>query len=174
MDSNKTCAICGREAVFYSAYLKQELCKKHFERMLIKRVKSNMNANKLRNRLFRFGNENNCGRDFLAFLFKDLESKAGEKLYSYTLEDFAISVMKFFLFHDTADKKIKEKDGFSPLFNVSENEIINFFRLKKKILQEVKRSGKDEAVLKFLMEIEERRPGGMISLVKAGMALGII
>ncbi|MCL5976009.1 MAG: hypothetical protein M1580_00225 [Candidatus Parvarchaeota archaeon] len=174
MDADKTCAICGREAVFYSSYLKQELCKKHFERMLIKRVKSNMNTNKLRSRLFRFGNENNYGRAFLEFMFKDLESKDGEKLYSYTLEDFAISVMKFFLFHEPTDKKIKNKDGFSPLFNVSENEIMSFFRLKKKTLQNAKRSGKDESVLKFLMEIEERRPGGMISLVKAGITLGII
>ncbi|MGC8533037.1 MAG: hypothetical protein ACP5MV_00160 [Candidatus Parvarchaeum sp.] len=174
MDTNKNCAICGRKAVFYSPYLKQELCKKHFERMLLKRVKSNINANKSRSRLFVLGNNNYCGRSFLEFMFKDMQGKGGDKLYSYTLEDFAISVMKFFLFHEPTDKKIKEKDGFSPLFNVSENEIISFFRLKKKILAGVKRNEKDEKVLKFLTEIEERRPGGMISLVKAGIELGII
>ncbi|MCL4376019.1 hypothetical protein M1558_00815 [Candidatus Parvarchaeota archaeon] len=174
MDSDKTCAICGRKAVFYSAYLKQDMCKKHFERMVIKRVRSNMSSHKTRNKSFVFGDENKCGKEFLKFLFKDMESSHGEKLYSYTLEDFAISVMKFFLFHDSPDKKIEQKDGFSPLFNVSENEIISFFRLKNKDVEKINRNGKDESVLKFLTEIEERRPGGMISLVKAGIKLGII
>ena len=171
---NKTCAICGRKAVFYSAYLKQELCKKHFERMLIKRVRSNMNSHKIRNQSFIFGDENKCGNAFLKFMFRDRESSNGEKLYSYTLEDFAICVMKFFLFHDTPDKKIEQKNSFSPLFNVSENEIISFFKLKKIDIEHVSRNKKDEFVLKFLTEIEERRPGGMISLVKAGIKLGII
>ena len=174
MDSDKTCSICGRKAVFYSPYLKQELCKKHFERMLIKRVRSNMNSHKTRKQSFIFGDENKCGNEFLKFMFKDLESSNGERLFSYTLEDFAVCVMKFFLFHDSPDKKIKQKNGFSPLFNVSEKEIISFFKLKKKDLEPVSRKGKDESVLKFLREIEERRPGGMISLVKAGISLGII
>lgn len=57
---------------------------------------------------------------------------------------------------------------------MSENEIISFFKLKKITLQPITRNEKDEAVLKFLREIEERRPGGMISLVKVGMTLNII
>ncbi len=174
MDSYKTCAICGRKAVFYSAYLKQELCKKHFERMLIKRVRSNMNLHKIKKSSFIFGDENNCGKEFLKFMFKDMDSSSGEKLYSYTLEDFAVCVMEFFLFHNPPDKKIEQKNGFSPLFNVSEHEIISFFKLKKKDVEHITRNGKDEYVLKFLTEIEERRPGGMISLVKAGIKLGII
>ena len=174
MDSDKSCSICGRKAVFYSAYLKQDLCKKHFERMLIKRVRSNMNSYKVNDQSFIFGNENKCGKQFLKFMFNGRESDHGKKLYSYTLEDFAICVMNFFLFHDPPDKKIEQKDGFSPLFNVSENEIISFFKLKKKDVEKVRRNERDNSVLRFLMEIEERRPGGMISLVKAGIKLKII
>ena len=168
------CAICGKKAVFYSAYLKQDLCKKHFERMLIKRVRSNMNSYKIRNQSFKFGNENKCGKEFLSFMFKGLESNQGEMLSSYTLEDFALCVMKSFLFHDPPDKKIREDSRFSPLFNVSESEIISFFELKKTTMQSIARNKKDETVLRFLREIEGRRPGGMISLVKAGITLRII
>ncbi|MCL4398665.1 MAG: hypothetical protein M1322_00050 [Candidatus Parvarchaeota archaeon] len=174
MDVDKTCSICGRKAVFYSSYLKQDLCKKHFERMLIKRVRANMNSHNLKDTLFRLGKENKCGNAFLEFMFKDMESAGGSRLCSYTLEDFAVCVMSFFLFHDPPDKNINGKEGFSPLFNVSENEIISFFKLKKITLQPITRNEKDEAVLKFLREIEERRPGGMISLVKVGMTLNII
>ena len=174
MDLDKACAICGKKAVFYSVYLKQNLCKKHFERMLIKRVRSNMNSYKIRDQRFKLGNENKCGKGFLRFVFKDLENNLGKRLSSYTLEDFALCVMKFFLFHESPDKKIKEDNGLSPLFNVSEGEIISFFELKKITMQSINRNKKDEAVLRFLREIEERRPGGMISLVKAGVTLGII
>ena len=174
MDTEKKCVICGREAVFYSEYLKQDLCKKHFERMLIKRVRSNMNSYKIKNQNFKLGSENKCGKEFLKFIVRDMESENGKVLHSYTLEDFAISVMGFFLFHNPSDKKIDDSGKFSPLFNVSENEIISFFRLKKVNLKAVKRSKKEEAVLSFLRDIEERRPGGMISLVKAGINLGII
>lgn len=142
--------------------------------MLLKRVRSNMNSHEIRDKSFIFGDENKCGKEFLKFMFNDRESSHGEKLYSYTLEDFAISVMKFFLFHDPPNKKIEQKNGFSPLFNVSENEVISFFKLKKRDVEKISRSGKDESVLKFLSEIEERRPGGMISLVKVGIKLGII
>jgi hypothetical protein len=173
MDANKKCVICGRAAVFYSSYLKQELCKKHFERMLIKRVKSNINLYKINNKSFKLENQNKCGKEFLKFIFKGMESSGGKKLSSYTLEDFAICVMKFFLFHDAADKRINNR-SFSPLFNVSENEIISFFNLKNIKLQSVDRNRKDKVVLDFLKEIEERRPGGMISVVKVGMKLGII
>jgi hypothetical protein len=174
MDTEKKCVICGREAVFYSEYLKQDLCKKHFERMLIKRVKSNMNSYKIKNQNFKLGSENKCGKEFLKFVFRGMESENGKELCSYTLEDFAISVMSFFLFHEPSNKKIEGNEKFDPLFNVSEKEIISFFRLKKIKLNEIKRNKKEETVLSFLRDIEERRPGGMISLVKAGINLGII
>ena len=111
---------------------------------------------------------------FSGFFFKDNESRDGLMLCSYTLEDFALAVMKFFLFHEDSGIKIREKSGFSPLYNVSESEIAEFFRSKGKELPPLTRKGKDKAVLDFLKDIEERRPGGMMSLVKAGITLNII
>ncbi len=172
MDSENKCSICGKKSVFYSNYLKQNLCKKHFERMIIGRVKSNFTSKKIDKKGLYITKENHIGEEFLNFLFD--EKGKDTRLYSYTLEDFAVSVMRYFLFHEPSNKKIVEVGSFSPLFNVSENEIIEFFRLKKKELNEIERTGKDASVLKFLKEIEHRRPGGMISLVKAGMSLGII
>ena len=174
MDKGKNCSICGREAVFYATYLKQELCKKHFERMLMKRIRSNLNSYGIKDRYFKFENKNSCGMSFLRFFFKDRESSNGLRLYSYTLEDFALAVMRFFLFHEESRIKIRGKYGFSPLYNVSENEIAEFFKSKEKEISPITREGKDRAVLDFLKDIEERRPGGMMSLVKAGITLNII
>ncbi|EFD92945.1 MAG: hypothetical protein BJBARM5_0319 [Candidatus Parvarchaeum acidophilus ARMAN-5] len=174
MEESKKCAVCGKSAAFYSTYLKQNLCKKHFERMLIRRVRSNMASNNIRGYSFRIGNENKCGEAFLEFLFKEYTKGKTLTLKSNTLEDFSIVVMRFFMFQDEPKLKISEKESFNPLFNVSEQEIVSFFSLKNKKVTLKKRSEKEKAVLDFLSKLEERRPGGMISIVKAGVALEII
>ncbi len=174
MDNTKKCLVCGKNAVFYSTYLKQDLCKKHFERMLIRRVRSNMLSNGIRGYSLRLGNENPSGLIFLRFLFKEEDTGKTMILKSDTLEDFSISVMKFFLFHENPKSKISESGRFSPLFNVSEKEIEAFFDLKKKKVSAKNRDERDSKVLNFIYSIEERRPGGMISIVKIGLELGII
>ena len=174
MDNFKTCAVCGKKAAFHSAYLKQEFCKKHFERMLMRRIRSNMVSNGMRGHVFHLLNENPCGFDLLDFLFVEKSGSKKIDLSSHTLEDFAIAVMKYFLFHEESKIRIRGKDRFSPLFNVSEDEIFSFFSLKNKSVAKNRRRCKDQSVIDFLSEIEKRRPGGMISLVKAGIELEII
>lgn len=174
MDKINNCAICGRKSVFYSNYLKQHLCKKHFERMLIRRVRSNIISNGLRGKTFKVMRENKYGYAFLSFLFVDNKYNEEIKLKSYTLEDFAIEVMKFFLFSENKGLKVKGDGFFSPLFNISENEIYSFFLLKRRDIGKRERKGMENAILNFILKLEERRPGAMISIVKAGLDIGII
>lgn len=174
MDGVRSCAVCGKNAVFYSTYLKQDLCKKHFERMIIRRVRGNMASNGIRGYQFHLDRENSCGFAFLSFLFKEGKDSRKMNLMSNTLEDFSTAVMRFFLFHEETGLKIVSKGRFSPLFNVSEKEIVSFFAFKKKKVSAVSRNDRDNAVMQFILKIEERRPGAMISLVKVGIELGII
>lgn len=174
MDDTKKCTVCGKNAVFYSNYLRHNLCKKHFERMLIKRVRGNMVSNGLRGRAFHIKDENPCGYLFLKFLFEEVEKSEKVDIKSGTLEDFSIAVMKFFLFHDETHLRIKEKGSFSPLFNVSEREIESFFQFKNRKVNFITRTGKEKSTLDIISRIEQRRPGAMISLVKAGIELNII
>lgn len=174
MDGNKKCSICGKAAVFHSPYLKQDLCKKHFEKMLLRRFRGNVASLKNRRDSVRIGRGNPLGREFLEFFFRDAGKGKYAEAKPHTLEDFAINVMRYFIFHEGSSKKIRGDGFFSPLFNISENEISSFFMLKKIKPRTKKRNGKDMYILGFLQEIEERRPGGMISLVKAGITLEII
>ncbi len=90
------------------------------------------------------------------------------------MEDFAIAMFKYFSFNEKPKIKISGENFFNPLYLTSENEIIMFFKAKKKEIRLVERDDEEKYIINFLNSIEERRPGGMISLVKIGNRLGLI
>lgn len=93
MEQDK-CKVCGRDAEFYSPYLKQHLCKKHFERMIIRRVSKVVTSAGLKSRGYRLKDDGSEAFRLIKFMFKeDKNSKVA--LLNYTMEDFAVEVLKY-------------------------------------------------------------------------------
>ncbi len=167
-----TCHICGRQAFFYSSYLGKHLCGKHFEKMLVRRVRSVVTTEIGQRKAFRKVMDGSAAFRFIDFVFRSGESDT--TLFNNVLEDFAIAVLGYFVFDEKPKIAVKSASGVSPLFTTSEKEIENFLKLKKLCGGSVKRRKRDAYVLNMLYELEGRRPGGMLSLVKIGRRLGII
>lgn len=162
------CAICGDDGYFYSPYLKQWLCKKHFEKMLIRRIRRNLLNNGIRAKKYKILKSTD-GYLLLSRLFKEGESNI--ELDSYILENFAIEVLKYLMFNKEPSIKVKGNNYFNPLYNVSLDEIKAFYNLHGITGYKFEF---DEDLLGFLNKLEEKRPGSKISIVESGIILQII
>lgn len=171
--ADENCSICGRTAVFYSAYLKQNLCKKHFEHMVFRRIRAAFASSGLKAKDCSLPRGNSAPAGMIRFLFKDSKG-GGIRLQTNTLEDFAVSIMEYFAFSKKPNISVNSKGTFSPLYTTSEKEIAAFLDLKGINFHEKKRKGLDAELLGILEDIEKRRPGGMLSIVKIGRTLGLI
>lgn len=167
------CQTCGRGAYFYSLYLKQGLCKKHLEKMLVRRIKSTVLVKSYKQRRFRMLADGSLGYKMINFVFRK-DQKSTLLLKNITLEAFAIDVLKYFLMGKKPIHKIGSSEFFNPLYSTSEEEIMAFLDSKGLKYQKKKRAGLDAQILDIIKEIEKRRPGGMISLVKIGERMDII
>lgn len=167
------CNTCARESYFYSVYLKQGLCKKHFEKMLIRRARSALISKGYKQRKFKISDDSSAGSKMVNFIFRK-DAKSSLLLKNAVLEDFSVAVLRYFLTGDKPKYKIGSKTFFNPLYLISEEELEAF--LKAKEIKYVKKEfrGKDLYILNFIRDVEKRRPGGMISLVKMGERIGII
>lgn len=171
MEGKDKCFECGRASYIFYPYLRQNLCRKHFQRLLMKRVNGILASNGIRGGI-KPSKDNRLGRRFLSFMSK--RGRTITPVSSNTLEDFALAVGLYFLFDRIPKIRIKEGNAFSPLYTTSEDEIISFFKSKGREPRPLKRNKEEEYVLDFLRGLEGRRPGGMISLVKMGIRLKII
>ncbi len=160
------CAICGREAYYYSEYLKQWLCKKHFEKMIVRRIRRNIINNGFYSKEYRILDSTEASK-LLRLLFKEGN---GPILDTYTLEDFAEEVLEYLLLNKEPKIKVKDKNYFNPLYNSAREEIIAFAKLKN---LEIKFE-ENPKLLNFINELEKRRPGSKISIVNSALSLGII
>ncbi len=172
---DQNCRICGREAAFYSEYLKQALCKKHLEKMLVRRINGELINHGLgRQPAYRLKDDGSIGYKMNEFIFTR-RSNSGLKLGNEVLEDFAVEVFKYFTTGSKPKAKINGKNGFNTLYLTSEKEIAAFFMSKGLAVKEPsKKKGNEGYLMTFLEEIEKRRPGAMISIVKIGERLGLI
>ncbi len=170
----KTCKVCGNGADFYSPYLKKYLCRKHFEKMIIRRLSKIVTSEGMKSKGYRLDDDGSDAHRLLAFVFKE-DKGSGVRLSNLTMEDFALETMKYF-----TDKRyrprvrISTKTSVSPLYTTSEGEIRDFLAAKNIVSAGRKRDAEDEWLLNFIRGFEERRPGGMISLVRIGNELEII
>ena len=171
MEGQGKCFVCGKRSCVFYPYLKQHLCKKHFQRLLLRRVKGLLSSNGIHSSIKPSG-ENPLGREFLSFV--SIGGKRSQLVGSNTLEDFAVAVGGYFLLDRKPDIKVSDGKRFNPLYTTSEDEIINFLGTKGTVKRPTKRKGDDALVLSFLKGLEARRPGGMISMVKTGVRLRII
>ncbi len=169
----KKCHICGRESSFYSEYLKQSLCKKHLERMLTKRIRSALISKDYKQRKFRLSPDNSDAYKIEKFVFRE-DNKSSLLLMNFTLEDFALSVLDYFLSGNKPKQKIGSKTFFNPLYTASDEEIAAFLTSKGEKTKPKKITKKQEYLMEFIKDIEKRRPGGMLSIVKMGEKIGII
>ena len=74
----------------------------------------------------------------------------------------------------TLKKKIAGKTSLNPLYTTSDDEIRDLLIIHGEKTAEKKRTGFDRDILNMISDVEKRRPGGMISLVKMGARLGVI
>ncbi len=169
----KKCYICGRESVFYSEYLKQALCKKHLERMLTKRIRSTLISKNYKQRKFRLSSDGSDGYKIEKFVFRE-DANSSLKLMNFTLEDFSLSVLDYFLTGSKPKQKIGSKTFFNPLYNTSDLEIAAFLASKGEKTKPRKITKRQKYLMDFIRDIEKRRPGGMLSMVKMGEKIGII
>ncbi|MCW1293496.1 MAG: hypothetical protein QXV66_00740 [Candidatus Rehaiarchaeum fermentans] len=161
------CSLCNEDSYFYSTYLKQWLCKKHFAKMIERRIRRNILNNKFKSK---DGYEILKSTPAYKVLEKLFNKKGGIKLDSYILEDFALEVMKYFLNGENPVIKISKEDYFNPLYNVSLEELEAYCKLKNIELN----IQYNDKILDFLNSMEKRRPGSKISVVESGRILGII
>ncbi len=167
------CFNCGRDAEFYSQYLGQSLCKRHFEKMLIRRARSSVVSKGYKRKGFRLKDDGTPAYRALKLIFAE-DPSSDITLGTGTLEDFAVGVMVYFASGKAPKKKVGGKTGFNPLYTTSNDEIRDLLSIHGEESSEKKRIGFDNDVLSLLKDVEKRRPGGMISLVKMGERLGII
>ena len=168
------CIMCGRAADFYSPYLKQHLCKKHFEKMMMRRISKIVVSSGLKNRTYKFSDDGSDAYRMLDFTFR-LDGSSKTRLNNGTLEDFAVEILRYFTEKRYRPKiKIKGKDFINPLYTTSESEIADFLGAKNIKTTAKKRSEKERWLIGFLYDLEKRRPGGLISIVKIGARIGII
>lgn len=167
------CHTCGREGVYYSMYLKQSLCKKHLEKMLVRRIRGALISRSYKQKRFRTANDGSAAHKMISFVFK-IDPKSSLTLRNGTLEDFAISVLRYFMEGRKPTKRVGSKTFFNPLYTTSEDEVYAFLDSKRVVYKRRQRKGKDRYMLDFIGGIEARRPGGMLSLVKIGERLGLV
>jgi tRNA(Ile)-lysidine synthase TilS/MesJ len=160
------CSICGREGYFYSTYLKQWLCKKHFEKMIVRRIRRNVINNGYYANSYTIDLSLPASK-ILMLLFKQ---GTGPILYAHTLEDFVEEVLAFFFLNKKPSFKVKGEGYFNPLYNCSREELLYFAKLKE---IELHFDNKLEFA-DFMEELEKRRPGSKISIVESAIKLGII
>ena len=169
----KKCYICGREAYFYSTYLKYYLCKKHLERMLIKRTRGAVISKGHKRRAFKLVNDGSDAYKLNTFLFK-ADKKSNAVLRNYTLEDFALVVLEYFLSKNKPKLRIGSNTFFNPLYTTSEDEISAFLISKGEKANPKPRTGREKYLLDLMKDVEKRRPGAMLSAVRIGEKIGII
>ncbi len=167
------CHICGRESEFYSEYLKQPLCKKHLERMLTKRIRSALISKDYKQRKFKLSPDGSDAYKMEKFVFR-VDKKSGVLLTNLTMEDFALSVLDYFLTGKKPKQKIGAKTFFNPLYTTSNEEITAFLESKGEKTKPKKLTKRQRYLTDFMKDIEKRRPGGMLSIVKMGEKIGII
>ncbi len=171
--SASKCFTCGREAYFYSAYLKQNLCKKHFEKMLIRRVRSALISKGYKQKAFRMTDDGSAAYRMLKFVFKK-DDNGTVTLENSVLEDFALAVLEYFLTKKKPAHQIGLKTRFNPLYQVSEEELYAFLDMKGIKYKKKTHGGREGYLLDFMKDVEKRRPGGMLSAVKMGEKIGVI
>ena len=167
------CYSCGRSAYFYSPYLKYNLCKKHFQKMVIRRIRSGLIANGIKDKKFRFAADDSLGFKLNRLIFKE-DKNSGTMLMNCLLEDFAMETITYFISGSVPAIKIKGKGYVSPLFLISEAEAIRFVESKSGNVGLVQRRAQDAVIFNLLTTVEKKRPGGLISLVKMGQRMEII
>ncbi|MEM0124557.1 MAG: hypothetical protein QXF41_03390 [Candidatus Micrarchaeaceae archaeon] len=165
------CYLCDDEAYFYSGYLRQNLCKKHFEKMLIRRIRGEVASRGFSRRKYKLVPDGSIGYKLNSFMFKPSKD-ADTAMDNLLLDDFALAVLKHFVTKEKIDIKINGENYFNPLYLISKEEAIAFLRLKKMDYAENK--GGDADLVAILDRLEAKRPGAKISMVKSGIRAGLI
>ncbi|MCL5009891.1 MAG: hypothetical protein M1433_02865 [Candidatus Parvarchaeota archaeon] len=173
MEAKNECHVCGREMYFYSEYLKSGLCAKHFEKMLVRRVRSAIISEGFRDRTFKIIKNDSAASRFLGLVFME-DDKSDLTLDTNTVEDFSAEVLEYFTLGTKPPAKVSHGNVFNPLYLTSEKEIIAFLKLKGVEGREKHRSEMDAYLLSIAETVEKRRPGAMISSVKIGREMDII
>ncbi len=165
-----SCYLCNNEAYFYSKYLRQDLCKKHFEKMLIRRIRGDTATLGFSGNKYNLINDGSIGYKLNKFIFAKAD-KGDVVIDNLLLDDFAISVFKYFVTKGKISVKVKDKNYFNPLYLISREEAIAFLKLKN-IKYTV--PNKEDDLVRILKKLEDKRPGAMISIVKSGIRVGLI
>jgi len=117
--------------------------------------------------------DGSIGYKMVSFVFRrDKDSTL--TLRNGTLDDFAVSVLKYFVKGEKPKQKIGSEKFFNPIYTTSEEELAAFFASKRIRYKKRKRGKADLYLLDFIKDIEKRRPGGMLSIVKIGEKMDIV
>ncbi len=171
--AGEKCSLCGKDAAFYSNYLKQYLCKKHLEKMLFRRINTTLLSAGLRKSAYSVPKGDSPGARMLQFMFRN-NTGEGVKLEANTLDDFAAALMSHFAFSRKIRISISSPRRFNPLYTTSDEEISALLSIKGIKFSGKKRDREDLYALEMLSDLERRRPGAMLSIVKVGARLGLI
>lgn len=170
------CSICGKKGYFYDTYLKQSLCKAHFEKMIVRRIKRAL-INEFKATRFKFNliDDNSIGFKVNKIIFGNATSndhKPELTLENNLLDDFSLQVIRFFIGMGSPDIKVRYDSKFNSLYSLSLSEAIAFIKIHEPNFNFDVSSKND--ILDMIYKLESRRPGAMLSIVSIGRRLGII
>ena len=138
--------------------------------MLIRRIRGDTASLGFSRERYNLIDDDSIGYKLNSFIF----AKAGKGSVSvgnFLLDDFALTVFKYFVKKEKISLKVKGENYFNPLYLISKEEATAFLRSKG--IKYVDTGIKDE-LSDVLSKLEEKRPGAMISMVKIGIMAGII
>lgn len=165
------CYLCGDDAYFHSSYLKQKLCKKHFEKMMVRRIRGGVSSLGFSRKTYRLIPDGSIGYRLNSFFFRHPEGKDID-VGNLLLDDFAMAVFKYFVTKEKTSMKVKSRDYFNPLYLISREEAAAFLKLKR--IDYTETEDKDADLASILDRLEAKRPGAKISIVRSGIAAGLI
>ncbi|MBD3312653.1 hypothetical protein GF352_04345 [archaeon] len=161
------CYKCGsRKARVRVPSLEKKACDECFKQIIEKRFNRTVRGMNLKEVIVKLGRPSD---KVLLHLFKkraarvrELSVKSSKKESSInqsTLDDICVSVLKSFFKGE--DCLIKEE---SPLESISEYELIEYAQIEGLAFNGNPRTGEEERIHEFIMELDERRPGVMYSI----------
>ncbi len=150
------CFNCGAKAEYKVKSLELPACSNCYSRIIEKRFKKAIKGIKSVSLTI------NRPSDYvLKHLFEKagIKTSNGKHIKQFTLDDYAVSVIKsFFLNKDLMLK------GFSPLSRISEEELINYSIINNLSFKGNTRSGIDKDIHSLLLSLDKRRPGVLFSI----------
>ena len=146
--------------------------------MIMRRVKRDL-MNEFSSTRFDYilRDDDSLGYEMNVFIFgRDKFSHSNRKILieNRSLDDFALSVFRFFALGKKPEISIRKGTRFNPLYSTSEEEIRAFLKLHRLKEGRNKIRKSDKPLLDMLHSLEERRPGAMLSIVSIGRRIGLI